>query len=124
MRPFPLHTGFAEVVRAAQVTPLMRRITLTAPQFAELGVEQPGEILTPGWADPGKELVLPELGWRFPPGKREQHWRNFSVRAHRPEPAELDVDFFLHGDGGRACEWASAAAPGDRVGFAGPRTHW
>jgi NADPH-dependent ferric siderophore reductase len=123
-RPFPLHTGFAEVVRAEQVTPLMRRVTLTAPAFAELGVEEPGEIITLGWPDPGKELVLPELGWRFPPGKREQHWRNFTVRTHRPEPAEVGVDFFLHEDAGRASEWAALAVAGDRVGFAGPRTHW
>lgn len=124
MRPFPLHTGFAEVVRTAQVTPLMRRLTLAAPAFAELGVEEPGEIITLGWPDPGKELVLPQLGWRFPPGKREQHWRNFTVRAHRAELAEVDVDFFLHRDAGRASEWAAQAEPGDRVGFAGPRTHW
>jgi NADPH-dependent ferric siderophore reductase len=123
-RPFPLYTGFAEVVRTAQVTPMMRRLTLTAPAFAEFGVEEPGEIITLGWPDPGKELVLPELGWRFPPGKREQHWRNFTVRAHRAEPAEVDVDFFLHDDAGRASEWAAQAEPGDRVGFAGPRTHW
>lgn len=35
-------------------------------------MEEPGEIITLGWPDPGAELVLPELGWRFPPGKREQ----------------------------------------------------
>jgi NADPH-dependent ferric siderophore reductase len=124
-RPFPLHTGFAEVVRLAQVTPQMRRITLAAPAFgADFGVEQPGEILTLGWAQPGEELVLPELGWRFPAGKREQHWRNYTVRAHRPETAEVDIDFYLHGDLGRASAWAERARAGDRVGFAGPRTHW
>jgi NADPH-dependent ferric siderophore reductase len=46
------------------------------------------------------------------------------VRAHRPAQAQVDVDFFLHGDLGRASVWAARAAPGDRVGFAGPRTHW
>jgi NADPH-dependent ferric siderophore reductase len=124
-RPFPLRTGFAEVVRVAPVTPLMRRITLTAPEFdADLGVEQPGEIITLGWPDPGTELVLPQLGWRFPAGKREQHWRNFTVRHHRPDLSEIDVDFFLHGDRGRASAWAIRARPGHTVGFAGPRTHW
>jgi NADPH-dependent ferric siderophore reductase len=122
-RPFPLWSGFTRVVRAAPVTPMMRRVTLAAPQFADFGVEEPGEIVTLGWADPGAELVLPQLGWRFPPGKREQHWRNFTVRAHRPRLAEIDVDFFLHGDG-RASAWAAAAEPGDGVGFAGPRVHW
>jgi NADPH-dependent ferric siderophore reductase len=124
-RPFPLRTGFATVRRTELITPRMKRITLTAPEFgADLGVEEPGEIITLGWADPGEELVLPELGWRFPAGKREQHWRNYTVRSHRPGPAEVDVDFFLHGDIGRASAWATGAKAGDRVGFAGPRTHW
>jgi NADPH-dependent ferric siderophore reductase len=112
-------------VRLAQVTPQMRRITFSAPEFGPgFGVEQPGEIITLGWAAPGEELVLPEPGWRFPAGKREQHWRNYTVREHRPDRAEVDIDFYLHGDLGRASGWAERAAIGDRVGYAGPRTHW
>jgi NADPH-dependent ferric siderophore reductase len=123
-RPFPLCTGIATLVRRRELTPRMARFTLSAPAFAELGVEEPGEIITLGWCEPGEELVLPERGWRFPRGKREQHWRNFTVRAHRPEHAEIDVDFFLHGDLGRASAWAGRAMPGETVGFAGPRLHW
>ena len=123
-RPFPLRTGFACVARAAPVTPMMRRVTLAAPEFGELGVEQPGEIITLGWPGSGEELVLPELGWRFPRGKREQHWRNYTVRHHRPERSEIDVDFFLHAEHGRASAWAAEAKPGDQLGFAGPRLHW
>jgi NADPH-dependent ferric siderophore reductase len=123
-RPFPLHAGVSTLVRRRALTPRMARFTLRDPAFAELGVEEPGEVLTLGWCDAGEELVLPERGWRFPAGAREQHWRNFTVRAHRPEAAEIDVDFFLHGDLGRASAWAARAAPGDRVGFAGPRMHW
>ena len=122
-RPFPLHTGIAEVTAVNEVTPTMARFTLTHPAFADFGVEQPGEIITLGWCDEGEELVLPELGWRFP-GGREQHWRNYTVRAIRPKPAEVDVDFFLHGDIGYASAWAERARPGDPVGFAGPRLHW
>jgi NADPH-dependent ferric siderophore reductase len=124
MARFPLHAGVAEVVRVADVTPSMRRFTLRADAFTDLGVEQPGEIITLGWPAPGRELVLPRAGWRFPPGTEEQHWRNFTVRSHAPERSELDVDFFLHGDAGRAAAWALRAAIGDRIGFAGPRTHW
>ena len=46
------------------------------------------------------------------------------MRAHDPARAEIDVDFFLHGDGGRASAWALRARVGDELGFAGPRTHW
>jgi len=123
-RPFPLHTGIAEVTARTEVTPTMARFTLSHPTFADFGVEQPGEIITLGWCDEGEELVLPLLRWRFPEGKPEQHWRNFTVRDYRPDRAEVDVDFFLHGDAGRAAGWALRAKPGDRVGFAGPRLHW
>lgn len=122
-RPFPLHTGIATVAAVVEETEAMRRLTLTAPAFADPGVEQPGEILTLGWPGDGEDLLLPERGWRFR-GGREQHWRNFTVRRAAPERAALDVEFFLHGDGGVAAAWGQRARVGDRVGFAGPRTHW
>jgi NADPH-dependent ferric siderophore reductase len=124
-RPFPLHTGLAKVVRITDVTPAMRRFTLGAEAFSGFGIEEPGEIVTLGWAGPGQELVLPRSRWRFPPGTPEdQHWRNFTVRAFDPVRSEIDVDFFLHGDAGRAAGWALRAEVGDEVGYAGPRTHW
>jgi len=123
-RPFPLHTGIATVVAIRELTPSMTRFTLRADPFAEPGIEQPGEILTLGWAPDGEELVLPQLGWRFPDGKPEQHWRNFTVRRFDPAEATIDVDFYVHGDIGRASAWARRAAVGDPVGYAGPRTHW
>jgi NADPH-dependent ferric siderophore reductase len=124
-RRFPLHAGVAEVAAVTRLTPTMTRFTLRADAFADFGIEQPGEIVTLGWPAPGHELVLPRVGWRFPPGTpAEQHWRNFTVRAHHAERAEIDVDFFVHGDIGRASAWASRAKVGDTVGFAGPRTHW
>ena len=50
--------------------------------------------------------------------------RTYTVRAARPERAELDVDVVLHGvaDGhaGPAASWAAAAVPGDRIVLLGP----
>ena len=123
-RPFPLHTGIATVTAIQALSPGMTRCTLQASAFADPGIEQPGEILTLGWPLEGEELVLPELGWRFPAGKPEQHWRNFTVRQFDAARATIDVDIFLHGDIGRASAWARRAAVGDPVGYAGPRTHW
>ena len=123
-RPFPLHTGVATVDGDRAGHARDGQVHAAAPAFADPGVEQPGEILTLGWADAGEELVLPELGWRFPEGRPEQHWRNFTVRRADPARSTLDVDFFLHGPIGRASAWAEAAAVGDEVGFAGPRLHW
>jgi len=121
-RKFPLCTGIATVTAREELTPLMTRFTFSCPQFGDLGVEEPGEIITLGWSDDGEDLTLPEEGWRF--RRREQHWRNFTVRAYRPERAEIDVDFFLHGDIGRASAWAIRAQPGASVGYAGPRIHF
>jgi NADPH-dependent ferric siderophore reductase len=58
-RPFPLHTGIAEVTAIAAITPSMARFTLSHPAFADFGVEEPGEIVTLGWSDDDEELVLP-----------------------------------------------------------------
>lgn len=112
------------MVRVQAPTPSMIRITLSDPSFADFGVTEPGEIITLGWPMNGEPLVLPTQGWRFPPGTTEQHWRNYTVRAHRPADAEVDVDFALHADPGQATRWAAEAQPGDPCGFAGPRVHW
>ena len=109
---------------SARVTPNMACLTLHHPTFSDPGLEQPGEILTLGWPASAEPLVLPEPGWRFPAHALGQHWRNFTVRRADPERSTLDVEFFLHGDVGRASAWAELVAEGDELGFAGPRIHW
>lgn len=51
--------------------------------------------------------------------------RDYTPRAFRGATAdsgpELDIDFFLHGDG-IAVNWAAAARAGDEVNIAGPRS--
>jgi NADPH-dependent ferric siderophore reductase len=75
-----------------------------------------GELLTdgPGWYQ--EYCALPD--------DRRPHLRTYTVRAARPELAELDVDVVLHGmdDGqaGPACRWAAAAVPGDPITVLGP----
>lgn len=50
--------------------------------------------------------------------------RDYTPRAFRPgsegQPPELDIDFFLHGDG-PASGWAASATEGDTLTIAGPR---
>lgn len=124
-RPFPLCTGVATVSSVRRLTPGMARIVLTGEALAAFPDEEPGEIVTLGWAlEEGAEVVLPEEGWRFPADAPEQHWRNYTVRAFDPSGPHLTVDFVLHGDHGHASRWAAGARPGDRVGFAGPRIHF
>jgi len=129
-RPFPLHAGLAEVVAVTDVTPAMRRVKLRADDFgAELGIEGPGELITLGWADEGHAIALPKRGWAeivkwWLKTLRAHHWRNFTVRFHDPATSTIDVDFFLHGDAGTAARWALEAAPGQTIGYAGPRSHF
>jgi NADPH-dependent ferric siderophore reductase len=124
-RPFPARTGVAHVARLEPLTPHMTRIVLAGPELDDFFVEEPGEIVTLLWPAPGADLVLPEEGWRFPPGvAKTQHARNYTVRRWDERKRELHVDFVLHGDEGQASRWAMAAKPGDSVGFAGPRVHW
>ncbi len=124
-RPFPLITGLARVVDVQRLTHRMLRITLLSEYLQDLPVEEPGEIVTLLWPEPGQELVLPEEGWRFPAGVADrQHARNYTVRSWEPGSAQIDIDFVVHGDHGRASRWAAAAEPGSEVGFAGSRMHW
>ena len=48
----------------------------------------------------------------------------YTLRRWRPERAELDMLFVLHGDTGPASSWAARARPGDPVALWGPRTAW
>jgi NADPH-dependent ferric siderophore reductase len=124
---------FFETV-VARVTPLgpsTRRITLTGPRLAEFGLAGDDQrvklVLTP---DPTAldELHAAGAEW-YPaycalPEERRPVLRTYTVRAARPEVAEVDVDVVLHGvaDGhaGPAATWAAQAVPGDRMVLMGP----
>ncbi len=46
--------------------------------------------------------------------------RRYTIRAFRADPAEIDVDFVVHGDSGIAGPWAAEARAGDKLVFTGP----
>lgn len=122
LRRFPQRAGVALVTRRELLAPRMLRLTLNAPDFGDdWPIEQPGEILTLCFVTPDEPVLLPLEGWRFPPHAPEQPWRNYTVRAHRPDRAEIDVDVVLHEPRGPACTVAAACEPGWSVGYAGPR---
>ena len=54
------------------------------------------------------------------PGGIRPPMRTYTVRAHRPSIAEIDIDFVLHGDRGPGSHWAAHAQFGDRRAFLGP----
>lgn len=123
-RDFPVRIREVEVVRRTQLSPTMVRITFGGPGavgFQSAVADEHVKLIFP---DPETgELRVPvedpedpdELVWPRPfPTSRE-----YTVRAHRPDVPEFDIDFVLH-DGGLASGWASSVAIGGTLHVAGP----
>ncbi|WP_344487788.1 siderophore-interacting protein [Glycomyces endophyticus] len=122
-----------EVVRVADLTPGMRRITLAGaqlreftsadghpqPAFDSLGFDDDVRLVFPY---PGRtEPVLPvqrEQGLDHPRDPRPLS-RAYTVRSWDAEAGELHVDVVKHGIGVGAT-WAYRAQPGDRIHCYGP----
>lgn len=122
------------VLRTQRLSPHWMRITLGGGEidrFDPMGYDQWFRIFLPLGGDDGLERLPAKahklFGYfkylRIPDGMRPV-MRNYSVRAFRPvsdgSPAELDVDFVLHGsaaDGtaGPASRWAETCQPGESV---------
>jgi NADPH-dependent ferric siderophore reductase len=119
---FP-RSGVTVLAARRFLTPRMFRVTLRAPDFGlDWPIQQPGEVITLCFAEPGTPIVAPQRGsWAFGPGGRPELWRNFTVRRHDPAREEIDVDVVLHEPRGFACAWAQDAPIGAWVGYAGPR---
>ncbi|MGY1635817.1 siderophore-interacting protein [Geodermatophilus sp. SYSU D00742] len=120
-----------EVAAVRRLGPSFVRITLTGPDLAGFGVAGDDQRIKLVLArDPAGLRRLTDRGpeWYAEycamPEEQRPWIRTYTVRAARPEVAELDVDVVLHGveDGhaGPAARWAAAAAPGDRIVLLGP----
>ncbi|MEV0222109.1 siderophore-interacting protein [Streptomyces sp. NPDC050704] len=124
-----------EVVRTVDITPGMRRVTLSGAQLraftAEDGFARPA-FESEGFDDdlvfyfpyPGqRDPVLPVQGeakLTVPKDPRPLS-RAYTVRRWDPEAGELDVDFVKHGVGA-GTTWAYRTRPSDRIHLSGPST--
>lgn len=109
------------------LTPAMRRIVFTGDNLESYAVPdqihcrllfQPPGIERPEWpllGDDGR-IVWPQGG-----GKLDS--RIYTIRAIDASAGRLEIDFFLHGNGGPGVNWARNAAPGNVVGLLGPAAH-
>ncbi|MEU0545221.1 siderophore-interacting protein [Nocardia sp. NPDC005978] len=122
----------AEVLASKRVSPNFVRVTLGGDglaSFTAMGYDQWFRLFMPGRDG---SLSLPTsastLGWYaqyLMMGKDHRPLvRNYTVREYRAagfgefgSTAELDIDFFSHGDDSPASNWANGAAPGDKVGI-------
>lgn len=117
---FQMYSVMAHVIRAADLTPRMRRVTLGGEGLQPLvGECLPADALKlylpePGdTAQPAKFITLP--------GKRKPvNVRAYTIRHFRAETLELDLDILLHGDSPGSV-WARIVQPGEQISFIGPR---
>ncbi|GAA2238992.1 siderophore-interacting protein [Herbiconiux moechotypicola] len=123
----------AEVLRTERVTPHMVRVTLGGgglDRFEFKGFDQWFRLAVPV-DDTTRFDNLPDrygmAGWlkylTLPKGTRPVI-RNYTVRAYRSDPAELDIDFVVHGTSGVAAPWAAAAKAGDEIAFIDQGCGW
>lgn len=111
------------VVRHAEVTPHMRRVTFKGRDMGrfmagDLHVRllfPPAGLARPEWPVPGRN-GRPE----WPPQERRPATRVYTIRDFDAGRDEIDIDFVLHGDEGVAGKWALDAQPGQVVGILGP----
>ncbi|WP_369132987.1 siderophore-interacting protein [Modestobacter sp. I12A-02662] len=101
------------------VTPAVRRVTLTAPAEAVAAAGPTISLLVPriGDAAPAWPQIARDGRIVWPQGSHGVSLRSYTARRQDPAAGELDVDFVLHGDG-PAASWAAAAAPGALLGVA------
>ena len=123
----PAFRTFAvQVARLRRLSPSFLRVTFTGPDldlFASNGLDQRIKVLLPL---PGRGIADRPEGpdwygaWRALPAERQMPIRTYTVRAVRSDPAEVDVDFVLHGATGPASAWAEQASVGDDMVLVGP----
>lgn len=121
----------AWVAAVRRLGPSFVRLTLTGPElagFGAAGCDQRFKLVL-SRDDAGLDRLRRRgQDWYAEycamPGEQRPVIRTYTVRAVRPERAELDVDVVLHGveDGhaGPAASWAAAAQPGERIVLLGP----
>lgn len=133
---FPITTRTLEVLRVADVSPGMRRVTLGGAELAAHTAANGFPVAafrSDGFDDEFKimlqhpdasALVAPTqadgvLNW--PRGDEHLLFRTYTVRRWDAETGEIDVDFVNHGVG-PATAWAKAVQLGERVQIAGPKS--
>jgi NADPH-dependent ferric siderophore reductase len=103
------------VTAVRDLTPHMRRLTIAAAEFADYAPVGPDEYL--GLLLPRNErvpLVLPandgtgniRAATASLPGAERPDLRWYTLRDHRPDSREIDIDFVLHGDEGPGTRFA------------------
>lgn len=121
-------THVTEVARVERVSARFVRVTLAGglDGFRPVGPDQFVYVLLP---PPGRvELTVDAtFTWtRYEELAEEDRpvGAYYTVREHRPDPGEVDLDVFLHDPAGSGSGWAATTEPGAPAALWGPRTAW
>lgn len=119
--PHELEIRLLTVSAVEDLTPSLRRVTLTGP-LERFESDAPDDHVKLIFPFPGKsEVELPELGERGISRTAERPpMRDYTPRRFDAAAGELVIDIVVHGDGPGAT-WAAGAVPGTTVGQVGPR---
>ena len=124
-------THLTEVVAVSDVHPHLRQITFgggdLATTFDPVGPDCFFYVLLPppGRTELGIDQTFTWEAHARMPVEDQPVGAYYTLRAWRPEKAELDIWMVLHGEGdhaGPASSWAARAQVGDKVALWGPRT--
>lgn len=135
-----IKTFLTEVRAVSYPTPRFARVTFGGGDLEDYVSLGPAEFLYVLLPPPGRsELTVDrEFAWeglKSMPETERPRGAYYTIREHRPEKAELDLDFFLHSESAgmedtsrdeaalenSAARWAARAKPGDPAALWGPR---
>ena len=123
----------AEVVRSERISPSFVRVTLGGDDLARFhyqGFDQWFRLAVPTGSDarfdnlPSRYGIGGYLKYSTLPKSTRPAIRNYTVRAFRSDPLELDIDFVVHGDAGIAGPWAATVEPGAPIAFIDQGMGW
>lgn len=128
-QPPGVRTMLTSVHAVRELGPRLRQVTFRGGDlggFRPLGPDTFVYVLLPppGRADLTVDRHFTWVAYHELPPEDRPVGAYYTVRRWRPEQAELDAWFVLHGDEGPASAWALAARPGDPVALWGPRSAW
>jgi NADPH-dependent ferric siderophore reductase len=121
---FPMAFRALHVRRVERITPQMVRVTFGGDDltgFQSLSPADHLKVIFP--AKPDEQPLLPapaENGFAYPDGATRPTMRDYTPRRFDAGAGELDIDFFVHGEG-PGSTWADQARVGQVIGTAGPR---
>lgn len=138
--PRPAYRPYlATVTAVTRIAPHFIRITLAGDDLGSVGCTGPDQrikLAVPTATSDARTflravsdedgpdgLALDWYGrWRGLPAELRNPLRTYTIRAARPELAEVDIDFAAHGDTGPASAWVESARVGAEVVIIAPDT--